>query len=42
MDAIAVQVSRGNVVEAVHRVHVRATDGTSYGDDVYCFLRSSL
>ena len=42
MDAIRVTVRRGAVVEAVHRVHVRATDGTSYGDDVYCFLRSSL
>ena len=33
---------RGDVVEAVHRVHARASDGTSYGDDIYCFLRSSL
>ena len=33
---------RGNVVEAVHRVHVRASDGTAHGDDTYCFLRSSL
>lgn len=33
---------RGNVVEAVHRVHVRASDGTAFGDDVRCFLRSSL
>lgn len=33
---------RGDVVEAVHRVHVRATDGTAYGDDIHCFLRSSL
>jgi L-asparaginase II len=42
VDAIRVTVRRGAVVEAVHRVHVRATDGTAYGDDVYCFLRSSL
>jgi L-asparaginase II len=42
VDAIRVTVRRGTVVEAVHRVHVRGTDGTSYGDDVYCFLRSSL
>lgn len=32
---------RGSVVEAVHRVHVRASDGTAAGDDVLCFLRSS-
>lgn len=42
MDAIRVTVQRGDVVEAVHRVHVRASDGTAYGDDVHCFLRSSL
>ncbi len=30
---------RGDVVEAVHRVHVRGE--WSYGDDVTCFLRSS-
>ncbi len=42
MDAIRVTVRRGGVVEAVHRVHVRSTDGAAHGDDVHCFLRSSL
>ena len=42
MDAIRVTVQRGDVVEAVHRVHVRSTDGTEIGDDMHCFLRSSL
>jgi L-asparaginase II len=42
MDAIRVTVRRGETVEAVHRVHVRSTDGTAVGDDVTCFLRSSL
>jgi L-asparaginase II len=32
-------VRRGNVVEAVHRVHVRGA--WSFGDDLSCFLRSS-
>ena len=32
---------RGDVVEAVHHVHVRASDGTAAGEDVHCFLRSS-
>ena len=41
MDAIRVTVKRGDDVEAVHLVHVRATDGTAYGDDPHCFLRSS-
>ena len=42
MDAIRVTVRRGNVVEAVHRVHVAATDGRSWGDpDLVFFLRSS-
>jgi len=41
LDAIRVTVTRGAVVEAVHRVHVRASDGTAAGDDVHCFLRSS-
>ena len=31
---------RGDVVESVHRVHVRGA-GFSYGDDVLCLLRSS-
>jgi L-asparaginase II len=34
-------VQRGDVIESVHRVHVRMTDGVAYGDDVFCFLRSS-
>jgi L-asparaginase II len=42
MDAISVTVRRGEAVEATHRVHVRATDGTAAGEDFHCFLRSSL
>jgi L-asparaginase II len=42
VDAIRVTVRRGNVVESVHRVHVRSSAGAAYGDDVHCFLRSSL
>jgi L-asparaginase II len=42
MDAISVTVRRGETVEATHRVHVRATDGTALGEDFHCFLRSSL
>ena len=42
VDAIRVTVQRGDVVEAVHHVHVRSTDGTALGEDVHCFLRSSL
>ncbi len=34
-------MQRGDVIESVHRVHVRTTDGVAYGDDVFCFLRSS-
>jgi L-asparaginase II len=41
VDAIRVTVKRGDDVEAVHLVHVRATDGTAYGNDPHCFLRSS-
>jgi L-asparaginase II len=42
MEAIAVQVVRGNVVEAVHRVHVATTDGPTWGaPDLAFFLRSS-
>ena len=36
-----VQVRRGSAVEATHRVHVRSTAGDAYGDDFYCFFRSS-
>ena len=42
MDAIRVTVQRGDVVEAVHTVHVRSTGGVAHGDDLHCFLRSSL
>jgi L-asparaginase II len=42
VDAIRVTVQRGDVAEAVHRVHVRSTGGTTIGDDTLCFLRSSL
>jgi L-asparaginase len=42
VDAIRVTVRRGGVVEAVHRVHVRSSAGEAYGDDIHCFLRSSL
>jgi L-asparaginase II len=41
VDPIRVTVQRGDVIESVHRVHVRTTDGVAYGDDVFCFLRSS-
>jgi L-asparaginase II len=41
LDAIRVTVRRGGVVEAVHRVHVRSTNGDAAGDDMACFLRSS-
>jgi L-asparaginase II len=39
LDSIRVLVRRGEVVEAMHRVHVRGV--WSHGDDVSCFLRSS-
>jgi L-asparaginase II len=42
VDAIRVTVRRGDDVEAVHRVHVRSTDGTALGADPHCFLRSSV
>jgi L-asparaginase II len=42
VDAIRVTVRRGDVVESVHRVHVRSSSGEAYGDDLHCFLRSSL
>jgi L-asparaginase II len=42
VDAIRVTVRRGDVVEAVHRVHVATTDGESWGDpDLTFFFRSS-
>ena len=42
MGPIIVQVRRGGVVEATHRVHVATTDGESYGDpELVCYLRSS-
>jgi L-asparaginase II len=42
VDALRVTVRRGGVVEAVHRVHAWSSAGEGYGDDVRCFLRSSL
>ncbi len=43
MDAIRVTVRRGNVVEAMHRVHAATTDGEVWGDaELTFFLRSSL
>jgi L-asparaginase II len=42
VEPIMVEVRRGVVVEAVHRVHVATTDGESYGDpELVCYLRSS-
>src|SRR5258708_22791481 len=42
MQTIAVEVRRGNVVEAVHRVHAATTDGESWGDpELTFFFRSS-
>ena len=42
MDAIRVTVRRGDTIEAIHHVHVRSTAGDGAGDDMRCFLRSSL
>jgi L-asparaginase II len=42
VEAIRVTVRRGDVIEAVHRVHAATTDGESWGDpDLEFFLRSS-
>jgi L-asparaginase II len=42
VDAIRVTVRRGDVVEAVHRVHAATTDGESWGDPgLTFFCRSS-
>jgi L-asparaginase II len=42
VDAIRVTVRRGDVVEAVHRVHAATTDGESWGNpDLTFFFRSS-
>jgi L-asparaginase II len=42
MDALSVAAVRGEVVEAVHRVHAVTTDGRVHGDPgLVCFLRSS-
>ena len=41
VDAIRVTVRRGDVVEAVHRVHVATTDGERWGEELRFFLRSS-
>jgi L-asparaginase II len=43
VDAIRVTVRRGDVVEAVHRVHAATTDGETWGDPALTFyFRSSL
>jgi L-asparaginase II len=42
VEAIRVTVRRGDVIEAVHRVHAATTDGASWGDpDLAFFLRSA-
>jgi L-asparaginase II len=42
VDTIRVTVRRGDVVEAVHRVHAATTEGASWGDpELTFFLRSS-
>src|SRR4029079_15242459 len=42
MQTIGVEVRRGNLVEAVHRVHAATTDGESWGDpELTFFFRSS-
>jgi L-asparaginase II len=42
MEPLLVVATRGDLVEAVHRVHAVATDGRAFGDpDLVCFLRSS-
>jgi len=42
VDTIRVTVRRGDVVEAVHRVHAATTDGESWGDpELAFFFRSS-
>src|SRR6185436_11457658 len=41
MDPIRVTVRRGDVIEAVHRVHVAWSDAVVRGDDFFSFLRSS-
>ena len=41
MDAIRVTVRRGDVVEAVHRVHVATTEDERFGDDLRLLLRSA-
>src|SRR6185437_1916772 len=38
---ISVTVRRGDVVEAVHRVHVASTDGIVIGDELVPLLRST-
>jgi L-asparaginase II len=41
VDPLRVVVRRGDVVEAVHFVHVASSDGVLYGEDVVSHLRSS-
>jgi L-asparaginase II len=41
VDPLSVVVRRGDVVEAVHLVHVASTEGVLHGEDVVSHLRSS-
>jgi L-asparaginase II len=41
VDPLRVVVRRGDVVEAVHLVHVASTDGVLHGEDVVSHLRSA-
>jgi L-asparaginase II len=42
MDTLSVLATRGDVTEAVHRVHAVTIDGRTFGDpSLTCFLRSS-
>jgi L-asparaginase II len=42
MEPLLVRVRRGDAVEAVHRIHVQSSEGEAHGEDIRCFLRSSL
>ena len=41
VDPLRVVVRRGDVVEAVHLVHVASTDGVLHGEDIVSHLRSA-